>query len=216
MTDERGNAWRFRTDRFGGVTESITALGFVRTMMRSSDGLPYVLTDADPDGTGPLSSSVTLLGYNTASGLTHIIAADGGVTTMTYSSSLNRLLSMTDPLNRTKTFTYNSTGNMLTAVDAAGFTTTYAYNTRGLTTSVTQPDPDGAGPLTAPVTSLAYDTFGRLITLTHPDASTQTFTYNAADQLLTQRDELGKLMTYAYDAWGRITSFTNRVNALTR
>jgi RHS repeat-associated protein len=135
---------------------------------------------------------------------------------MTYSSSLNRLLSMTDPLNRTKTFTYNSTGNMLTAVDAAGFTTTYAYTTRGLTTSVTQPDPDGAGPLTAPVTGLAYDTLGRLITLTNPDASTQAFTYNAADQLLTQRDELGKLMTYAYDALGRITSFTNRVNALTR
>jgi YD repeat-containing protein len=83
---------------------------------------------------------------------------------------------MTDPLNRTKTFTYNATGNMLTAVDAAGFTTTYANNTRGLTTSVTQPDPDGAGPLIAPVTGLAYDALGRLTTLTNPDASTQTFT----------------------------------------
>ncbi|MFN9435128.1 MAG: hypothetical protein ACK6DC_09360, partial [Planctomycetota bacterium] len=26
VTDERGNLWRFRTDRFGGVTESITAM----------------------------------------------------------------------------------------------------------------------------------------------------------------------------------------------
>ncbi|MFN9851522.1 MAG: hypothetical protein ACK57P_06880, partial [Planctomycetota bacterium] len=216
VTDERGNLWRFRTDRFGGVTESITAMGFVRTVMRSSDGLPYVLTDADPDGTGPRSSSVTFQGYNTALGLTHIIAADGGVTTMTYSSSLNRLLSMTDPLNRTKTFTYSATGNMLTAVDAAGFTTTYAYNTRGLTTSVTPPDPDGAGPLTAPVTGLAYDTLGRLITLTNPDASTQTFTYNAADQLLTHRDELNNATTLVYDNLGNLTSVTDRIAAQTQ
>ena len=216
VIDERSNGWKFRTDRFGGITESITSLGFVRRVMRSSDGLPYVLTDADPDGTGSLSSSLTFLGYNTALGLTHSIASDGGVTTMTYSSSLNRLLTMTDPLNRTKTFTYNATGNMLTAVDAAGFTTTYANNTRGLTTSVTQPDPDGAGPLIAPVTGLAYDALGRMTTLTNPDASTQTFTYNAADQMLTHRNELNNATTMVYDNLGNLTSVTDRTAAQTQ
>ena len=216
VTDERSNVWKFRTDRFGGITESNTPLGFVRRVMRSSDGLPYVLTDADPDGTGSLSSSLTLLGYNTALGLTRVIAPDGGITTMTYSSPLNRLLTTTDPLNRTKTFTYNATGNMLTAVDAAGFTTTYANNAQGLTTRVTQPDPDGAGPLTAPVTGFAYDALGRLTTLTNPDASTQTFTYNAADQMLTHRDELNNATTLVYDNLGNLTSVTDRTAAQTQ
>ena len=216
ITDQRNNGWKFRTDRFGGVTESITALGFVRTALRDANGNPYVVNEPDPDGIGPLSSSVTFLGYNTALGLTHVIAPDGGVTTMTYSSSMNRLLSVTDPLNRTETFTYNVTGNMLTSVDGARFTTTYAYNTRGLPTSITPPDPDGTGPLTSPVTRLAYDSLGRVVTLTNPDSSTQAFTYNAADQMLTNVDELGKTSSFVYDALGRIISYTNRVNATTQ
>ncbi len=67
-----------------------------------------------------------------------------------------------------------------------------SYNSRGLPTSMTPPDPDGAGALTSPVTTLAYDCYGRLTTLTNPDSSTQTFTYNTADQMLTHVDELGK------------------------
>ena len=66
-----------------------------------------------------------------------------------------------------------------------------SYNSRGLPTSITPPDPDGAGALTSPVTTLAYDSYGRLTTLTNPDSSTQTFTYNTADQMLTHVDELG-------------------------
>ena len=65
-----------------------------------------------------------------------------------------------------------------------------SYNSRGLPTSITKPDPDGAGALTSPVTTLAYDSYGRLTTLTNPDSSTQTFAYNTADQLLTNTRSL--------------------------
>ena len=70
--------------------------------------------------------------------------------------------------------------------------------------------------LTAPVTTLAYDSNGRLVTLTNPDASTQTFTYNTADQILTVVDELSKTTTLVYDSLGRQTSVTNRVSAVTQ
>ncbi len=216
VTDQRSNTWKFRTDRFGGITESITALGYLRTALRDADGNPYVVNEPDPDGTGPLVSSVTLIGYNTYSDLTHAIAPDGGVTTLTYSSTLHRLLSVTDPVGRTTSSTYDASGNQLTSVDGAGYTTAYAVNSRGLPTSITPPDPDSAGPLTSPVTNLAYDSYGRLITITYPDSSTQTFTYNTADQRLTSVDELSKTTTFVFDSLGRMTSVTDRVAAMTQ
>ena len=216
VTDQRSNTWKFRTDRYGGITESITAMGYVRTAMLDSDGNPYVVNEPDPDGTGPLSSSVTFLGYNTQSDLTHVIASDSGVTTLTYSTTLHRLLSVTDPLGRTTSSTYDTAGNQLTSVDGAGYTTTYAVNSRGSPASITLPDPDDTGPLTSLVTSLAYDTYERLVTVTNPDSSTQSFTYNSADQNLTRVDELGNTTTVAYDSLGRRTSVTDRVAAVTQ
>jgi RHS repeat-associated protein len=216
VTDQRGNPWKFRTDRFGAITESITGLGFIRSVLRNTDGQPVVANEPDPDGTGPLSASVTMMGYNASSDLTHVIAPDGGVRQMTYSATLHRLLSMVDPVGRTTSMTYNSSGNVLTQTDGGGFVTTYAVNARGLTTSVTTPDPDGSGPLVASVAVLAYDAMGRLITVTNPDASTKAMTYNAADQQLTSVDELGKTITNVYDALGRLTSQTNRIGAQTQ
>jgi RHS repeat-associated protein len=216
VIDERSNTWKYRTDRFGLITESITALGFVSTLVRTADGLPLIATEPDPDATGPLAASVTKLGYNSLGDLTHMIAADGGVSVSTYSTTLHRQLSSTDPVGRTSSWAYDANGNMTSSTDAAGFVTTLAYNTRGLPTSITQPDPDGAGALAAPVTTLAYDSYGRLTTLTNADSSTQTFTYNTADQMLTNVDELGKTTSMVYDSLGRQTSITNRVAAVTQ
>jgi len=42
-------------------------------------------------------------------------------------------------------------------------------------TSITTPDPDGAGPLSAAETTFDYDGDGRLETITYPDATTKTF-----------------------------------------
>ena len=138
--------------------------------------------------------------------MTHVITSDSGVTTLTYSTTLHRLLSVTDPLGRTTSRTYDTAGNQLTSVDGAGYTTTYAVNSRGLPTSITLPDPDGTGPLTSLVTSFAYDAYGRLPTVTNPDSSTQSFTYKTADQNLTRVDELGNTTTVAYDSLGRRTT----------
>ena len=111
--------------------------------------------------------------YNTKRNLTQSsIGSD--IQTWVY-NTLSRPTSHTDELSRSESWTYDSNGNRLTHTDKLGKVSTYAHNSRGQVTSVTQPDPDGAGPLTSPVTTLAYDTLGRLVTLTHPDSSTQTF-----------------------------------------
>jgi YD repeat-containing protein len=86
--------------------------------------------------------------------------------------------------------------------------TTYVNNSRGQVTSITLPDPDGAGSLTSPVTTIAYDSLGRPVTLTNPDSTTQTFTYSTADQLLTSTDELSRVTTYTYDTLDRVLTVT--------
>ncbi len=107
-------------------------------------------------------------------------------------------------------FSYDTAGNLTSATDAAGKTTSYTYNSHGLPTSVTLPDPDGAGPLSAAVTSLAYDSYARLTTLTNPDSSTRTLGYNAADNITSDTDELAHAASFTYDALGRLTRETDR------
>jgi hypothetical protein len=45
-----------------------------------------------------------------------------------------------------------------------------------LVTSITAPDPDGTGPLAAPVTSYIFDGFRRLTQITDPQSGTTQFT----------------------------------------
>ena len=61
---------------------------------------------------------------------------------------------LTDASSRPATITF--TGSLITSVlDSAGRTWTFGYTGSDLS-SITEPDPDGAGPLAAPVTALAY------------------------------------------------------------
>ena len=96
------------------------------TLIRNADGLPVIGTEPDPDSTGPLAASVTTLGYNSFGDMTHMIAADGGVTVSTYSSTLHQQLSSTDPVGRTQSWAYDANGNMTTSTDGGGFVTTIA------------------------------------------------------------------------------------------
>ena len=71
------------------------------------------------------------------------------------------LSQVTDPVGRDVTFQYDSRGRRTGVTDELGNQTTYTYNLLDLVTSVTAPYLDGGGPLTAPVTSYAYDYFQR-------------------------------------------------------
>ncbi|MCA9181892.1 MAG: RHS repeat protein, partial [Planctomycetales bacterium] len=209
--------WQFRTDRFGGIIQSTTALGFVREYQRDKDGLVHTFIEPDPDGpNNPLVSPKTYVGYNSSGDATYYQAADGGTSRTAYTLDLHRPIRTKDPLGNTQSLIYDSRGNLVASVDGSGFITQIIVNSRGLTTRISVPDPDGNGPLTAPVTNFAYNTYGMLSTLTNPDGSTKTFTYNSAGQLLTYVDELGKTTTLTYDPLGRPKTQTNRVGAVTQ
>jgi YD repeat-containing protein len=57
-------------------------------------------------------------------------------------------------------------GRLTSRTDELGNVTSYTYDHEGRVLSVTGPDPDGAGSLTAPVESYTYNALGSVLTMT--------------------------------------------------
>ena len=98
-----------------------------------------------------------------------------------------------------------------------GRVTSRSYNARGQETSDTLPDPDGAGPLTAPVFTKAFNARGELVSQADAMGNITSWTYNAQGQALTQTDPdpdgAGPLpaavTTFTYDLRGLRSSVTD-------
>jgi len=60
---------------------------------------------------------------------------DDSSATWTYNGTWNLPATATDQLNRTTSFTYDTSGNLASVTDRIGQTTSYAYNARGLPVS---------------------------------------------------------------------------------
>jgi YD repeat-containing protein len=209
--DENANIFKFKLDRFGNEIQfgndfSGGSTNDVVDTYRDPTGLPYKILQPAIGGT----RSQTLLAYNTKGDRVKAIYPEATTQTWTYDSTFHNVLTAVDELARTTTFTYNGTGNELTRADNAGntWTTSYGSRTDGLPVSITSPDPDGAGSLSAYVTSFAYDSSGRRTTTTNPDSSTTVLAYNSADMVTSYTDELSHVTTYSYDALNRPTSVT--------
>jgi YD repeat-containing protein len=64
-----------------------------------------------------------------------------------------------------ESYTYNTAGEMIAFTDGRGNTTQYAYEARGLLSSETLPDPDGAGSQFSLVVNYGYDNMGRMTSI---------------------------------------------------
>src|SRR5262249_19065778 len=111
----------------------------------------------------------------------------------------------------TETLTLTYTGGLVTQVaDGTGNTWTYSY-VNGRLVSVTAP-----GPLTTLTTSYSYDTGANaettnaLLSITYPDSSQQTFTYDPATGRLTGITRTGGAITipitYTYVTEAEVTA----------
>jgi YD repeat-containing protein len=121
--------------------------------------------------------------------LKSIVDRNGNTTTVTLDGN-NRIITVTDPANRTITFNYpNSTSLLISSVVSnAG---TFTYN---------------------------YDGQGRLIKVTRPDNTFTTFEYDANSLISAVKDTDGKLLEgHTYDSLGRGLTSTraNGVDAIT-
>ena len=130
-------------------------------------------------------------------------------------------------------FTYDGVGNVLTAqgpYPGGGDLTTNQYDSERRLVQVTAPDPDGAGPLLAPVTVNGYDDDGRLVRTAqqrgsqwlvsctrYSDAGLVTRQWGAAETgssaTCPAESDPVPVVDYTYDDAGRPATVTQRLGA---
>jgi RHS repeat-associated protein len=174
----------------GSLTTETDPLGNVTTTAYDNLQRKTTVTQPDPDAGGGLSAPVW---------------------TYTYGSN-SHLATMTDPLGRDTDYGYDDYGRQTTVTNHEGYVTTTAYNLLDQVTSVTTPDPDGAGGVAASVTSYAYDYLDRLASTTDPLSGVTSFTYDLMGRLTNLRDPVNNDTAWAYDNAGRVTMETNELN----
>ena len=150
------------------------------------------------DGTTQLSH----FAYNTAGNMTSSTDPAGRQTTLTYASNNIDIISVQQKTGSTTATVgqFGSYANHLpgTYTDAAGQIWKFTYNTAGQTTQVTDP-------LNQSI-KYTYNSLGYLTTITNQNGQTAaSYTYNKFGDIATSTDSEGYVVSYAYDAFDRVT-----------
>src|SRR5919106_3153850 len=162
-TDGNGETTTFAYDASGNLASEVDPVGNRTTYTYDDAG--RVFTRVDPRGNAP--------------------GADPADFTWRWTyDAAGQVLTERDPLGAVTTHTYDDAGNELTVTDANGETTTSAYDAANRVISTTGPDPDGSGPLPAPVTTYTYDDAGNRVTETDGGRTT-TYAYDTANRLVS-------------------------------
>jgi RHS repeat-associated protein len=207
-------------DGFGDVRTITDPLGHVTT--RSYDADRNVVSVIDPNG------NTTQYRYDLANERTDTIRADGtdlhtdyfvdgtvkdqvdaagNVTSYGY-DALARETSETTPVTTacptgcTTSYTYDATGNRLTAVDPLQQTTTYTYDAANELTSISYSDGK-----TPNVTGLTYDPDGRRTQMTD-GTGTSHWAYDSLGRMTSYQNGAGAAVQYGYDLKGQLTAIT--------
>lgn len=138
-------------------------------------------------------------------GLTDRVASvqepTGATTTFGFGSvPLPLTRTVTNPLNKTTTYTFNAAGASMSQVDPLGVTSSYTRDAERNVTVFTDA-------LNKTWTS-TYDPFGNLLTRTDPLNRTTTYVYNSQSLVTSSTDALNRTTSYTYDAAGNRTSRT--------
>lgn len=139
---------------------------------------------------------------------TTTITDPGGGETTTVTDAAGRVLTTTDPLNRTTTNTYNEKGQLTSVEDPAGAVTSYAYNAVGLLAA--DIDPYGRA------TVHFYDAWSNEVLTVNPEGNTTQRSYDPLGRLMSVRDEAGRISRYEYDTDGNQTKVIDPNGAATQ
>ncbi len=153
----------------------------------------------------PLNNTVEI-SHDGSFNVTRIIDAKGNITRLSYQGS--NLVSRTapTPLSYAEAWTYTSLNDVATYTDGRGGSTTFAY-TSGNLTSITHPDPDGTGPLVAPIDQFGRDPAGTGLLTSYTDPRSKTTTFQYTTGLPTEvLSPLGFKTTYTHDSAGRVAT----------
>src|SRR6185437_1038125 len=185
----------------GQVLTETDPLSHVTSYVYDDFGRLTQETLSDPDGAGPLTSSVLHWAYDADGNLSSQTDGLSHVTTYAY-DNLNRKTSETDPLTGVTHYGYDAAGNLLTLKDPDNNTTTYVYD--GLNRVISETNQ------LSQTRSFVYDLNGNLTQETDRDGRVRDFTYDHLNRQTAENWMSGATVlyaiSYAYNADGQITS----------
>jgi RHS repeat-associated protein len=164
------------------------------------------MVSPDPDGSGPLQSSVTILEYDLLGHLIRTVDAAGSETRMTY-DSMGRVLTQTDDASQVTRSEYDIAGNLIAFTDPKGNTTRYKYDLRGRMTQTVAAD--------GGTTIYEYDVADNLVALTDSVGNRTRYKYDPRNRVIEEIDPLGKSIRYEYDGVGNLAKKIDRNNRTT-
>lgn len=200
----------------GQMQTSTDGNGKTTTYSYDGNGNVASVTAPDPDAAGPIEASKTTYNYDGMGNVLTRVDPLGNCsgctaanyrTTYTYDAE-GHLLTETDPLGNVTTHTYDAAGNETSVKDGNNHTTSYEYDNANHLTKVTGADPDGTGPLTAPISTYSYDNVGNRVTEVNPRENvggvtpgtyTTRYSYDASNRLASVTTPKGEKTTYTYD-----------------
>ena len=233
-TDALGRVTKYTVDDTGQTTAVTLVVGQDDDASSETDDLTYLFTYSD--GSGSLPFGLLLTETDPLGRVTQYTYEDD-----TADSAFGELVAVTYAVGTvdeaTVQFEYGSGGVLTAEIDELGRRTEYEYDFLGRMVLVRLPDPDGEGPLSAPVTRYWYDDTTDTVTITDPlgnvtvetydadDRLVQSllpdpdgegplaapvagFTYDTEDNLTSAVDPLGRVTSYTYDALDRLTQVT--------
>ncbi len=229
--DSSTESWEYDLT-WNKVSEHTDAVGRVtRYTYDSGTGLMLTMTQVmgavDGEGNSEIDDLTTTYTYDLepdpVTGIIsgHLISETdplGNTTSYTY-NGLGQVLTVTDPLNHTTTYDYDAFGRQTKVIDPLGRTTSTTYNPAGRVESVT--DPLGQ------VTSYQYDYLGRVILESfeakdkrgHTDVRTTTTVYNYDDvtrhRFEITTDTLGYVTSQEFDDHDHLIKSVDALNHVT-
>jgi len=211
VTDPRGNATSFSHDARGNLLtrKAPAPLSYQESWAYNSRNDPTSYTD----GRG----NTTTYGYDGAGNLTSMTRSGNILTQYGRDPGGTGLLtSITDPNNRTTTLGYDSSGNLTSITDPLGNKTTMGYDSSGRMTSKVEARGNVQGGNPADYTwSYTYDAADHVLTQTDPLGNLTTWVYDPAGNLTGPTDANSHATSYGYDADNRLTSVTAPDNTVT-